>query len=160
MSFHIKIILLWLLLSSSLVMADQAELLTLQTATQLAVQDNPNLAQMQARSVAMATIPLQVGSLPDPVISFNVLNLPVNSFDTAQENMTQLQGGISQAFPFPGKLALREQAALYEAEAAAQNVTEARWKLQRDVKNNWWTLFYLDRALEITTANKGIVKLI
>ncbi len=112
MSFHIKIILLWLLLSSSLVMADQAELLTLQTATQLAVQDNPNLAQMQARSVAIATIPLQVGSLPDPVISFNALNLPVNSFDTAQENMTQLQGGISQAFPFPGKLALREQAAL------------------------------------------------
>lgn len=30
--------------------------------------------------------------------------------------------------------------------------------MQRDVKSNWWTLFYLDRALEITTANKNLLR--
>jgi outer membrane protein TolC len=124
----------------------------------LALQDNPGLAQIQARSEAMAAIPSQVGTLPDPVISFNALNIPIDTFNIGQENMTQMQGGISQAFPFPGKLGLREEAAEHEAEAAGHDVTEARWRLLRDVKKGWWALFYLDRALEIITANQDLLR--
>jgi len=147
-----------LLLLASMVNAEQPDFLTLQTALNTAVQDNPNLAQIQMRSKAMAAIPSQIGSLPDPVISFNALNLPVDSFDLAQENMTQLQGGISQAIPFPGKLALLEQAASYQAEAAVHDVMEARWHLLRDVKKLWWTLFYLDRSLDIISANQELLR--
>lgn len=147
-----------LLVLSIMVKAEEPNLLTLQSAINIAVQDNPSLAQIQARSEAMAAIPSQVGTLPDPVISFNALNLPVDTFDTAQENMTQMQGGISQAIPFPGKLTLREQAATYQAEAAVHDITEARWRLLRDVKKIWWTLFYLDRALEIITINQSLLR--
>jgi len=146
------------LVFSTIANAENTNVLTLQSALSIAVQDNPNLAQIQARSDAMATIPSQVGTLPDPVISFNALNLPVDTFDTAQENMTQLQGGISQAIPFPGKLALREQAATYQAEAATHDVTEARFNLLRDVKNIWWTLFYLNRSLDIIVANQNLLR--
>lgn len=143
---------------SCIVKAEENNALTLQSALSIAVQDNPNLAQIQARSEAMAAIPSQLGTLPDPVISFNALNLPVDTFDTAQENMTQLQGGISQVIPFPGKLALREQAATYLAEAATLDVTEARFHLLRDVKNTWWTLFYLNRAIEIIATNQNLLR--
>lgn len=147
-----------LLILSNLVNAEQSSLLTLQTAINIAVQDNPSLAQIQARSEAMAAIPEQLGTLPDPVISFSALNLPVDTFDLAQENMTQLQGGISQDIPFPGKLALREQTATYQAEAAVYDVTEARWHLLRDVKQHWWALFYLDRALDIISTNQQLLR--
>lgn len=147
-----------LLLLSNLASAAQPNILTLQSSMELALRDNPNLAQIQARSEAMAAIPSQVGTLPDPVISFNALNLPADSFDLAQENMTQLQGGISQVIPFPGKLALREQAAAYQAESALHDVTEARWRLLRDVKKTWWLIFYLDRALQITKANQNLLR--
>ena len=147
-----------LLVLSCIVNAEPAPLLTLQSAVDIAVQDNPNLAQIQARSAAMSAIPSQVGSLPDPVISFNALNLPVDTFDLSQENMTQMQGGISQAFPFFGKLALREQAATYQAEAATHDVTEARFRLLRDVKKNWWALFYLHRTLEIIIVNQNLLR--
>ncbi len=147
-----------LLFLSGIVHAEDASLLTLQSALDVAVQDNPSLAEIQARSEAMAAIPSQVGTLPDPVISFNALNIPADTFDLAQENMTQLQGGISQAIPFPGKLALREEAALHEAEAAAHDVTEARWRLLRDVKKIWWALYYLDRALEIIRINQDLLR--
>ncbi|HFD12299.1 MAG TPA: TolC family protein [Crenotrichaceae bacterium] len=150
--------LLMLLFLSTPIKAEQADQLTLQAALDIAVQDNPSLAQMQARSEAMASIPSQVGTLPDPVISFNALNLPVDTFDLRQENMTQMQGGISQAIPFPGKLALREQAASHQAEAATHDVTEARWRLLRDVKKTWWALFYLDRALEIIVTNQNLLR--
>jgi len=153
-----KTTLFLLLVLSRIVNAEPAPLLTLQSAVDIAVQDNPSLAQIQARSEAMAAIPSQLGSLPDPVISFNALNLPVDTFDLGQENMTQMQGGISQAFPFFGKLALREQTATYQAEAASYDVTEARFRLLRDVKKNWWTLFYLHRALDIIIVNQNLLR--
>ena len=71
--------------------------LELITAVGIATQDNPGLAQMQSRYLAMAEIPAQKGSLPDPQLSFNAMNLPVGSFDLSQEAMTQMQLGFAQA---------------------------------------------------------------
>ncbi|MFA6051308.1 MAG: TolC family protein [Methylobacter sp.] len=157
-----KCVSLIMLLLSACVFADEkpaiGEVLTLKAATEQAVRDNPDLAQMQARAQAMAAIPSQMGALPDPEISFNAMSLPVNTFSTRQEDMTQLGAGISQAFPFPGKLALREQAAAFEAEAASQNVTEVRWRLLSEVKTTWWLIFYLDRAIQIVDSNHALLQ--
>ncbi|TAK59917.1 TolC family protein [Methylobacter sp.] len=147
-----------LLLVSNLASAAEQTPLTLEAATQKVIQDNPNLAQMQARAKAMAAIPSQEGSLPDPQISFNAMSLPVDSFSTRSEDMTQLGFGISQAIPFPGKLALREQAASYEAQAATLNADELRLSLLSDVKTLWWQIFYLDRTLEILDNNHNLLQ--
>lgn len=133
-------------------------ILTLESAIATALENNPNLAQIKAKADAMAAIPSQVGTLPDPMISFNALNFPVDSFDTRQENMTQLQVGISQSIPFPGKLELREEAAAFEAESALHNVMEVQWWLQKNVKNTWWQVFYLDRALQIVDSNQELLR--
>jgi outer membrane protein, heavy metal efflux system len=132
--------------------------LTLEAAVSLAVKDNPDLAEMHARSEAFAAIPSQVGTLPDPVIDFNALNLPTDTFDTSQEPMTQLQLGVSQVIPFPGKLGLKEEAAGFEAEAASNDVDETRLRLIRDVKISWWLLFYLDQALQIVKSNQELLR--
>lgn len=132
--------------------------LTLDAATQKVAQDNPDLAQMLARAKAMAAIPSQEGSLPDPQITFNAMSLPTNSFSTRQEDMTQIGFGLSQGIPFPGKLALREQAAMYEAEAATLNADELRLRLLSDVKTLWWQVFYLDRTLEIVNNNHTLLQ--
>ncbi|MGR9099164.1 MAG: TolC family protein [Gammaproteobacteria bacterium] len=133
--------------------------LTLEAALAVSVENNPGLAEMRARSEAMAAVPSQAGALPDPTISFGAMNLPVDTFDTRQEPMTQLlQIGVSQDIPFPGKLTLKKEAAEFEAEAAAQNVTEARLRLRRDVKKTWWMIYYLDRALQIIAANQNLLR--
>jgi outer membrane protein TolC len=137
--------------------ATEQSLLTLEAATQKVAQDNPDLAQMLARAKAMAAIPSQEGSLPDPQISFNAMSLPTNNFSTRQEDMTQIGFGLSQAIPFPGKLALREQAALYEAEAATLSADELRLRLLSDVKTLWWQVFYLDRTMEIVDNNHTLL---
>ena len=153
----------WLLLFSKQGLAVESvtpnsDLLTLASAVTQAVRDNPNLAMMQARWKAMEAIPSQVGTLPDPTISFNSLNLPTNTFNTTQEPMTQMQVGVSQSIPFPGKLGLKEKAAEFEADAASNDIDETRLRLIRDVKATWWVVFYLDRALEIVAANKGLLR--
>ena len=77
--------------------------LSAEHAVALAIADNPNLAAMQARFEAKSAIPSQVGVLPDPILSLNALNFPTDTFHVRQEAMTQVQIGISQKLPFPGK---------------------------------------------------------
>ncbi len=134
------------------------EALSVDQAVSKAVRDNPSLAEMQSRYEALAEVPSQVGSLPDPMVNLGAANFPLDSFDRAQEPMTQLQFGVSQSFPFPGKLALKEAAAEHDAKAAEHSVDEARLQLIRKVKNKWWQLYYVDRALETVTRNQTLLK--
>ncbi len=137
--------------------AADTERLTLQGAVSAALASNPGLAAIQARADALAAIPPQVETLPDPRIMVNLMNLPLDDLSFTQEGMTQLQLGISQILPYPGKLALRGEAASQEARAALSDVAERRLQLKRDTKIIWWNLFFLDRALEINDRNREIL---
>ncbi|MDX8414117.1 MAG: TolC family protein [Mariprofundales bacterium] len=138
--------------------SDEIAPLLLQQAEQLALQHNPELAAAGKRAEAMSTVPSQVGSLPDPKLSFKALNLPVDSFSTTQENMTQMQFGLSQAIPFPGKLNLKSQAAEQMAAAALENRQEFRLVLLRNTRIHWWNLAYLDQALIIIGRNQSLLR--
>lgn len=132
--------------------------LSVAKAVRTALKDNPGLAEMQARADAMAAVPSQVGTLPDPMVSFNAMNFPTDSFAISQEPMTQTQFGVSQMIPFPGKLALREKAARFEADAASEKVKETRLSLAGNVKIIWWRLFNLDHSLGIVQRNQDLLR--
>jgi len=137
------------LLASSIAAGADQTILTLQAATELALTGNPGLAEIRARAEAMAAVPSQDGTLPDPTLRIGALYLPTNSFNLRQDDFTMMEVGLSQEIPFPGKLALREKIAEQEALAAADLVDEARLRLVREVKQSWWRLFYYDRALNL-----------
>jgi outer membrane protein, heavy metal efflux system len=132
--------------------------LTVEAAVEIAVRDNPNLAQLQERYKALTEIPSQVGALPDPVINFNTLNFPVPDFNRRQEAMTQVQLGFVQAFPFPGKLGIKEETAEFEALAASHSVDELRLQLISSVRNKWWQVYFFDHALETVYNNQALFR--
>ena len=136
-----------------------AQLLTEDSAVEVAIRDNPSLAEMQTRYEALAEVPSQVGTLPDPMVSVNAMNFPTDTYERDQEAMTQLQVGFSQVFPFPGKLSLKEEAAEYDARAAGHSVDELRLQLIKNVKSKWWQLYYMDRALETVDSNQALLRL-
>lgn len=158
----------WLLLSTivlgaanSTVFASEygsAPVLTAGSAVEVAIRDNPSLAEMQTRYEALAEVPSQVGTLPDPMVSVNAMNFPTDTYERDQEAMTQLQVGFSQVFPFPGKLSLKEEAAEYDARAAGHSVDELRLQLIKNVKSKWWQLYYMDRALETVDSNQALLR--
>jgi len=131
--------------------------LTLKSAIQEALANNPHLARVREQAQAMSTKPSQVGALPDPWLNLNAMNLPTDTYNLDQEAMTQLQIGFQQVIPFPGKRRLRKQAAQHDASAAATTVNEVRLRLIRDVKVSWWKLYYLERALEIVKRNQVLL---
>jgi len=137
---------------------DSAPVLTEGSAVEVAIRDNPSLAEMQRRYEALAEVPSQVGTLPDPMVSLNAMNFPTDTYKRDQEAMTQLQVGFSQVFPFPGKLSLKEEAAEYDARAAGHSVDELRLQLIKNVKSKWWQLYYMDRALETVDSNQALLR--
>ncbi|MDH5217775.1 MAG: TolC family protein, partial [Gammaproteobacteria bacterium] len=132
--------------------------LSLEKALAMALEPNSGLAEMQSRAAAAAAIPSQQGALPDPRFHLNFANLPVDSFDLAQEPMTQTQLGFSQALPFPGKLGLRASVASSNATVTEHQVGEYRLRLIRDVKLAWWKIFYFDKSLETVEKNRQLLK--
>jgi len=134
------------------------ELLSVTAAVEFAVRDNPSLAQMQTRYEALSEVPSQVGALPDPTVNLNAINFPTDTFARDQEPMTQFQIGFSQEFPFPGKLRLKKEAAEFDARGAAHSVEELRLQLVSTVKNTWWQLFYLERALTTLAQNQALIR--
>lgn len=138
--------------------ASCAEPLTEEQAVATAMSANPGIAAMQSHAEAMATIPAQAGALPDPELSIAALNLPTDSFSTTSENMTQMQLGVSQRFPFPGKRDLSRQSAAFEADSAGSERDEVRLRIERDVRSAWWELLYLDRSLAAVERNKALLR--
>lgn len=135
-----------------------SEPLDVDHAVAVALAGNPGLEKIKARALALGEVPSQVGTLPDPTLSLNALNLPTDTYSLSQEAMTQIQVGIGFTLPFPGKLGLREQAADFEAKAAQFDVDEMRLVLVRNVRSSWWNLFFLDRAISIVQRNQELLR--
>jgi len=132
--------------------------LALEDAVEMALANNPGLQEIAARVRAAEAVPSQAGSLPDPMLRFSAMNLPTDSFDLDQEPMTQMRVGLTQSFPFPGKSKLKKEAAEYDAAALAFSFEGAELILIRDIQKEWWTAFYIDRALEIVERNLELLR--
>ncbi|MGH9847514.1 MAG: TolC family protein, partial [Blastocatellia bacterium] len=135
------------------------ELITPERAVAIALEGNPGLAQIRVRAEAMAAIPSQEGTLPDPTLSFGALWLPTASgLSLNRDDFTMMEVGVTQAIPFPGKLALKREAATFEAEAATHTVEEARLRLARDVTIRWWQLMSVHRSLLVIADTEGLLR--
>ena len=153
----LRLMLLMLLLPIGLFAQTADRPLQLSLLIEEALAQNPDLQSAQNTWQAqVATVP-QAGALPDPVLSFNLLNLPVNTLDFNQEAMTGKQIAIMQMFPFPGKQGLRENIAREGATVAEYRYRELRNQLVQNVKSIYYDLYFVDRAIEITQKNTGIL---
>ena len=86
---------------------DNPPQISLQAAVAQSLANDPWLNASQYRQEALLAESVSSESLPDPRISLNAANFPVDTFDIHQEAMTQLGVGISQRFPRGESLALQ-----------------------------------------------------
>ena len=122
------------------------------------INNNPDLlASYQNWQAELAKIP-QAGALPDPQLSFNLLNLPVNTFELNQEPMTGKQIALMQMFPFPGKQGLREDIAKSAADISRDKNLELKNQLIKNIKQTYYDIFFIDRFLETVQKNRGVLQ--
>lgn len=93
-------------------------------------------------------------ALPDPQLSYSYLLENVETRVGPQRHVL----GIKQKFPFYGKRDLRAEAAAKEAEAAQAAYEAVRQEVIRRVKNAFYDLFYTWKIIDITLAEKAVLK--
>src|ERR1700681_2324325 len=85
------------------------------------IQNNPEIQAARFRFEAATKRPSQAGTLPEPTASYTNLGVG-HPFSRLNASEFSYQGfGVSQEFPFPGKLALASEEAKRESEGVQQN---------------------------------------
>jgi outer membrane protein TolC len=107
---------------------------------------NPELVAARKQWEAATKRVAPALSLEDPTLSVHWWNVP-QSFNLGRAENTII--GLSQAFPFPGKLALREQVARRSAEITEQALRAKERELIARLKQAYYDLFLAHKAIEI-----------
>jgi outer membrane protein TolC len=94
---------------------------------------------------------------PDPVVMAGIQNVPISRPGFSSDEMTMKMVGASQTIPYPGKLALRRIAAEREVDVARVGLEVSRKQVARDVKDAYYELAFLDRALAIVERNEDVL---
>ncbi|HWQ68483.1 MAG TPA: TolC family protein [Patescibacteria group bacterium] len=140
------------------VAAAEEEMLRLQPLIQEALAANPEVRAEERKWDAARERPPQEGSLDDPMLNFEIDNLPTRSFGFTQDDMTMKKLSISQAFPYFGKLGLRSEMAQREANAIGLAYRDKRNEIVRRVKEVFYELYAIERSLEIVENNRELLK--
>lgn len=124
-----------------------------------ALKENPELKSSAARWQMYTAKIKQSSSWEDPMIMLKMQNM-VNRFPLSfnKDTATAKVVGITQQIPFPGKLALKAEIAGYEADSYRWQIEERKLDLTRMVKELYYQLYAVDKALEVVGKNLLIVE--
>jgi len=107
---------------------------------------NPELVAARKQWEASSHRIAQARALEDPTLSVQWWNFP-ESFNLGQSGNTII--GLSQKFPFPGKLALKAEVASRSAEMTEQALRARERDLIARVKRAYYDLFLAHKAIQI-----------
>lgn len=156
---HILIILIALVvLPAGSAWADKAFQDVLNSFISEALEKNRQIHEARANIKAVKETPGQAGALSDPMLEFEIMNLPVDTFSFTRQDMTQKQVTLSQQLPFPGKLGLKTQIAARDVDIVERNYDELKLQLIREVKLGFYELCNIMVAIEVTERNHTLLK--
>ena len=120
----------------------------------LAVSPQLRAARERARAAEARVVPAT--TRPDPMLMAGIQNFPVSEPGFG-DFMTMKMVGVSQSFPFPGKLAGARRVADAEAEAARVEVEGVGLMVGRDVRSSYFDIAYIDQALAIVGRTRDVL---
>lgn len=127
---------------------------TLEDLIQYASLNHPGLrAQFEAWKADLQKIP-QVRALPDPRLNYGYFIRSIETRVGPQHHRI----GLAQTFPWFGKLRLREERAMSEAEITFQQLDAERLRLWYEILDAYHELGYLHRALDTVRENLGLLR--
>lgn len=151
--FRILILALTFFISNSFAQRE-----SLQELIDIALQVSPELKMYEAIINASENRIQQNSNLPDPMISFGVMSLPVPSLAFNKEMMTAKVIGLSQEFPFPGMLSAKENANKIDVVIARQQYKDKSNEIIKELTQSYYELIYIRKEIELTEKSRQLMK--
>ena len=130
----------------------------LQKLIKKAIEVSPKLKALQNKQLAAEAKVPQVSNLPDPMLKLGVANLPTNSFSLTQDPMTGKIVGLSQAFPFPGKLDAAGDVKSKDKEIIQQEIDDAANEIRMNVAKNYYELANIRETIALTRESRRLLE--
>jgi outer membrane protein TolC len=133
-------------------MAEHAGMsVSLSELVQEAEQNNPQIQASRQGWKAAQQIPTQVSTLPDPEFTVQQVNVgsPRPFAGYTNSDFAYIGLGVSQDFPYPGKLRLRGEIAKRDANVSQQGYEAVRRSVLAGVKAAYFQLAFLAKTLGI-----------
>src|ERR1700687_4483763 len=127
---------------------------------QEAEQNNPQIHAARQGWQAAKQVPSQISTLPDP--QFNVQQVNVGSprpfAGYTNSDFAYFGLGVSQDFPYPGKLRLKGEIAKRDADVVQQQYESVRRSILARVKSAYFQLAYLSKTLGILESDGELLQ--
>src|SRR6266550_3921267 len=121
------------------------------------LEHNPEIQAARYRFEAATKRPSQAGTLPEPALNYTNLDVG-HPFSRLNASEFSYQGfGVSQEFPFPGKLALASEEARREAEGVQQNYRAVVLDVTARLKVAYYEWLTVNKAIELTRKNGDLL---
>ncbi len=125
-----------------------------------AEQNSPQIRAARQGWEAAKQVPSQVSTLPDP--QFNVQPVSVGSprpfAGYTNSDFAYFGLGVSQDFPYPGKLRLKGEMAKRDADVVQQQYESVRRSILAGVKSAYFQLAYLSKTLGILESDGELLQ--
>lgn len=135
----------------------EGSVITLDQLVAEALEKNPEILAARRRFDAATKRPSQVSTLPEPKFSFTNFGVGHPGSALNRSEFAYVGVGVSQEFPFPGKLSLMRAMARKEAEGERQRVLDAELRVISRLKQAYYDLFYSRKAIEILEKNRDLL---
>ena len=126
-----------------------------ETLAELALRRNPRLKALRYRAERLEAMAPQVETLPDPMASISLGNLP----ETAAGRVDAV-ANVSQKIPFPGKRREAGLAARREALAVRADAEAFALKLTEQVRSAWWDYYLSEITIRISQESQSLLRVV
>jgi len=125
-----------------------------------AEQNNPQIRAARQGWQSAKQIPSQVSTLPDPQFNLQQVNVgsPRPFAGYTNSDFAYIGLGVSQDFPYPGKLRLKGEIAKREADVVQQRYESVRRSILAQVKSAYFQLAYLSKTLGILESDGQLLQ--
>src|SRR6267378_3900005 len=125
-----------------------------------AEQNNPQIQAARQGWEAAKQVPSQVSTLPDPQFTVQQVNVgsPRPFAGYTNSDFAYFGLGVSQDFPYPGKLRLKGEIAKRDADVAQQQYESVRRLILAGVKSTYFQLSYLSKTLGILESDGELLQ--
>lgn len=123
-----------------------------------ALLNNPEIRAAEARAASMRERISQESSLMDPMLSVGYENNGLSSYNYGDSPDAKWMFSLAQTFPFPGKLALQEEAASLEADAQLASAETVRREVVGRLSEAYYDLVLTARELELIREQESLTR--
>jgi outer membrane protein TolC len=130
----------------------------LESIIEKAVASNAELKALQSELDAYRAQVGPAGTLDDPMLSVEMMNVPTDSFRLNESEMSGVQISLSQKLPFPGKLDAQKELATLRSQVLVHRLKQMQLQIAWNVKRIYYELYLRSKKKSILENQRNYLR--